>query len=74
MAVGAHVEAQPVVAAKIKVWDRSTEQATMMRQLLHDAGLAAGRVQRVTGYADRDPATLDPMDIRNNRIKVTFLR
>lgn len=74
MAVGAHVQAQPVVAARIKVWDQSTEQAVIMRQLLHDAGLAPGRVQRVTGHADRDPATLDPMDIRNNRIKVIFLR
>lgn len=74
IAVGAHVPAQPVVAANIQVWDRSTEQATIMRHLLHDAGLAPGRVKRVTGYADRDPATLNPMDIRNNRIKVIFLR
>ncbi|ASM74062.1 MULTISPECIES: flagellar motor protein MotB [Roseobacteraceae] len=74
IAVGAHVPSQPVVAADIQVWDRSSQQATVMRQLLDDAGLAAGRVQRVTGYADREPATLDPMDIRNNRIKVTFLR
>jgi len=74
IAVGAHVPAQPIVAADIQVWDRSAQQATIMRQLLEDAGMAAGRVQRVTGYADRDPATLDPMDIRNNRIKVIFLR
>ncbi|MCR8825352.1 flagellar motor protein MotB [Pseudosulfitobacter koreensis] len=74
MAVSAHVPSQPIVAADNQVWDRSTRQATVMRQLLHDAGLAEGRVQRVTGHADRDPATLDPMDIRNNRIKVIFLR
>jgi chemotaxis protein MotB len=31
-------------------------------------------VQRVTGFADRMPATGNPMALRNNRLEVVLLR
>ena len=37
-------------------------------------GFDAGRVQRVTAHADREPASAAPMDLRNNRLEIVFLR
>jgi chemotaxis protein MotB len=45
-----------------------------MRRLIAAAGLHDARVQRVTGFADRRPATADPMAVRNNRLEVILLR
>jgi chemotaxis protein MotB len=45
-----------------------------MHQLLLTNGLDEGRVQRVSGFADRKALTLDPTLIRNNRLEVILLR
>ena len=45
-----------------------------MRDLLQKTGLPTARMQRVTGHADRRPATVNPMAIRNNRLEVVLLR
>jgi len=42
--------------------------------LLMEAGFDSRRIQRVTGHADRSPKTNGPMDYRNNRLEVVFLR
>ena len=42
--------------------------------LLIEAGFEGRRIQRVTGHADRSPKTERPMDYRNNRLEVVFLR
>ena len=74
IAVEGHIQAAPVVLADNPVWDLSAERANAMRQLLQDRGLAAERMQRVTGHADREPAVRNPMAMRNNRVEVIFLR
>ena len=53
------------------VWDLSAARANRMRLLLEEAGLSRTRMRRLTGHADRSPATKDPMSPRNNRLEVT---
>lgn len=74
VAVQGHIRAYPVVLANNPVWDLSAARAQAMRRALVEAGLAEGRVQRVTGFADRRPATADPMAARNNRLEIILLR
>ncbi|MEO9683534.1 MAG: flagellar motor protein MotB [Tateyamaria sp.] len=74
IAVEGHVPAQPLVVANNSTWDQSAEQASIMRKLLEDTGTAPNRMQRVTGHADREHATRNPMAIRNNRLEVVLLR
>jgi len=74
VAVSGHVKAYPVTLRSDPVWDLSTSRAKMMRGLLVTAGVDQARMQRVTGYADRRPATADPTASRNNRIEIVLLR
>jgi chemotaxis protein MotB len=36
--------------------------------------LPTNRIARVTGHANRKPATADPTALRNNRIEIVLLR
>ena len=74
VAIEGHIRAHPVVLARNPVWELSTSRAGRTRDLLESAGLAAKRVQRVTGHADRKLAVSNPMANRNNRIEVILLR
>lgn len=74
IAVKGHVSASPVVQVRNTVWELSTARAQSVRQLLQDKGVAASRMDRVTGHADRKLFTDNPMAVRNNRIEVIFLR
>jgi chemotaxis protein MotB len=74
IAVNGHVRAYPVTLIENPVWDQSADRAQATRTLLETFGFPPERVQRVTGFADRKPATADPTEIRNNRIEVVLLR
>ncbi|MBC7141862.1 MAG: chemotaxis protein MotB [Rhodobacteraceae bacterium] len=74
VAVNGHIRALPEVLRENPSWDLSTARAMRLRAMLEGDGLAAARVQRVTGYADRKPALRNPMAPRNNRIEVILLR
>ena len=74
VAIEGHIRAHPVVLAHNPVWELSTSRAGRTRDLLESAGLAAKRVQRVTGHADRKLAVSNPMANRNNRVEVILLR
>ncbi len=74
IAVEGHVAAEPLVVANPEIWERSAARADIMRQLLKANGMVPERVQRVTGHADREPATRDPMATRNNRLEIILLR
>jgi chemotaxis protein MotB len=74
VAIAGHVRAYPTPLADSPVWDLSSERARMMQELIAAAGLDAARFERITGYADRKPATSDPMALRNNRIEIILLR
>lgn len=74
VAVAGHVRAYPSPLAESPVWDLSSDRARTMQDLIAAAGLDADRFERVTGYADRKPATADPTALRNNRIEIILLR
>jgi len=74
IAIAGHTRARAVTLAENPVWDLSAARANRMRLLLEEAGLPGKRMRRLTGHADRSPATRDPMSPRNNRLEVTFLR
>lgn len=74
IAVSGHVRSNPIVAIENPVWDLSARRATQIRVLLEKYLDEPERVEKVTGYADRKPATEDKMDIRNNRLEVILLR
>lgn len=74
IAINGHLRSYPVTLIDNPVWALSADRAQETRKLLETAGLAADRMQRITGYADRKPATADPQAIRNNRIEIILLR
>ncbi len=74
IAVAGYTRARPITLARNPVWDLSTARANQMRLLLETTGVTRNRMQRVTGHADRAPATHDPMALRNNRLEVILLR
>jgi chemotaxis protein MotB len=74
LAVNGYVRAFPIVLIENPAWAISAGRAQAMRELLQEAGSDSGRVQRVSGFADRKAITADPMAIRNNRLEVVLLR
>ncbi|MEQ9177000.1 MAG: flagellar motor protein MotB [Roseovarius indicus] len=74
IAVEGHARARPVVVADSPVWRLSSDRADAMRELLEAEGIRPARLRRVTGHADREPATRNPLSIRNNRLEVILLR
>jgi len=74
VAIEGHTRGSPLVVRNNPVWDISTGRAEAVRLLLEDGGLTPERIARITGHADRDLATRDTLDVRNNRIEITLLR
>lgn len=74
IAVEGFVAAQPVVTRNPREWERSTNRARNAREMLEIFGISKERLMRVTGHADRDPATSVPTEVRNDRLEITFLR
>ena len=74
VAVSGHIRSQPIVLVENPVWDLSSARADQMRRLLEGDGFDAQRIQRVTGYADRKHAVVNPMAVRNNRLELILLR
>ncbi len=74
IALDGHIRAQPEVLRVNPAWDLSTARAMRLRQMLEIEGLAADRMRRVTGHADRQPVARNPMALRNNRMEIVLLR
>ena len=74
VAVNGHVRAFPEPLAVSPVWDLSHARADRLRRMLSLAGLPDARQRRVSGFADRQPVTVNPFAIRNNRIELILLR
>lgn len=74
IAVGGHVQSQPIVLAEHNVWELSADRASTMRKLIEGPGITSDRLKRVTGYADRELAVSNPMAVRNNRLEIVLLR
>jgi len=73
IALTGHTRALPVTLVHNPVWDLSLSRADMLRHMLGDEGVDPGRIRRMTGHADRDPATRNPMSLRNNRMELILL-
>jgi chemotaxis protein MotB len=74
IAVNGHVRSYPITLIDDPAWDLSAARAQAMRALLEGYDLPTARMARITGNANRKPATADPMSIRNNRIEIVLLR
>lgn len=74
VAVQGFVKNYPITLIVNPVWDLSAERAQVARGLMEESGIAADRIQRITGFADRKPAAPDPMSQRNNRLEFVLLR
>jgi chemotaxis protein MotB len=74
IALDGHIRAQPEVLRVNPAWDLSTARAMRLRQMLETEGLAADRMRRVSGHADRQPVARNPMALRNNRMEIVLLR
>lgn len=74
VALGGHTRSRPVVLLENPNWDLSMQRANAVRLSMIEKGTVAARIQRVTGYADRAPVSLNPMSVQNDRIEITLLR
>lgn len=74
VALNGYVRTYPVTLIDNPVWELSAQRAQSMRALLEDKGFATARIDRITGHADRRPATADPTALRNNRLEIILLR
>ncbi len=74
LAINAHVRAFPITLIDNPSWALTTARAQAMRALMERHGLAPGRSERVSGFADRRPVAADPDSLRNNRLEIILLR
>jgi chemotaxis protein MotB len=74
VALNGYVRAHPITLIDNPVWPLSANRAQALRGLLETTGIPTRRIQRVTGFADRKPATTDPTENRNNRLEIVLLR
>ena len=74
IAVSGFLRSHPVTLIDNPVWDQSALRAQSVRITLEAAGLDSGRMQRISGFADRKPVVSNPTAVRNNRIEVILLR
>lgn len=73
VAITGHL-AQGDAGGEIDAWLLSSDRAQRTRGLLVAAGVRDGRLDRITGRADRSPSTEAPADSRNRRVEITLLR
>ena len=74
IAVQAHTASVPLVTRENPVWRLSAARANAARAKLEEIGVDSDRLQRVTGFADNQPVTRDPLSARNNRVEFILLR
>lgn len=74
VAIEGHVASKPLAVANNDIWELSANRAQAVREMFHIVGLSPDRVRRVTGYADRELVSRDPLAAQNNRLEVILLR
>jgi chemotaxis protein MotB len=74
IAVNGYVRTLPITLKDNPNWELSAARAQAMRQMLEANKTPLDRVARISGNADRKPATQDPTAVRNNRLEVILLR
>jgi chemotaxis protein MotB len=76
LVIGGHTDARPFQNdTYYSNWDLSTERALNTRRALEELGLPSQRVEKVTGYADRQLRVPgDPLSPENRRITILIRR
>ena len=74
IAVQGHTRSVPVVVQENQTWVQSVQRADRVRAALELNGVKSQRLQRITGFADRELVSENPTSVRNNRIEVILLR
>ena len=74
LAVNGHIRAFAVPLRVDPGWDLSTAQAHQVRILLEENAFDKNRIERVTGWSNRQPVAVNPMSVRNNRLELILLR
>jgi len=74
IAISGHVRSYPITLINNPAWDLSADRAQALRGLIEKGGIAAPRMQRISGYSDRIAVTHNPTFLRNNRLEVILLR
>jgi chemotaxis protein MotB len=74
IAVNGHTRTLPLVVQRNDNWDVSSSRAETVRSMIANSPVSDKRLQRVTGFADRKPASMNPMSERNNRVEIIVLR
>lgn len=71
VSIEGHTDSTPYAGNDYSNWELSTERASSARKELESNGLDPKRIDRVSGYADKDPLIRDnPRDPRNRRISI----
>lgn len=71
ISIEGHTDATPYAKSDYSNWELSTERASSARRELEFNGLDPQRIDRVSGYADKDPLIKgNPKDPRNRRISI----
>ncbi|MBI5739240.1 MAG: OmpA family protein [Nitrospirae bacterium] len=69
IAIEGHTDALKYAGSDYSNWELSTERASSARRELEANGISSARIERVSGFADKDPLIAgDPSDARNRRI------
>lgn len=71
VAIEGHTDALQYAGNEYSNWELSTDRASSARKELEANGLKAERIERVSGFADKDPLIADDTsDPRNRRISI----
>jgi chemotaxis protein MotB len=73
LAIKSHVRTEPIVRANNDPWRHTMQRSLVVRSKLEFAGVDAERFDRITGNADTELVTGDPLSVRNNRVEIVFL-
>ncbi|MEM9233635.1 MAG: OmpA family protein, partial [Pseudomonadota bacterium] len=70
VAISGHTDSLAFASDSYTNWELSADRANTARRLLIDAGVPAGRIVEVSGRADREPISDNPLDPVNRRISI----
>ncbi|MEO1137044.1 MAG: flagellar motor protein MotB [Pseudomonadota bacterium] len=74
MAIVGHTDARPFSPrANYTNWELSTDRALAARRMLIESGITSKQIVQVTGKADTEPFSDDPLAPQNRRIAITLL-
>jgi chemotaxis protein MotB len=73
ISVKAHSRTEPVVRLNADPWGKTMKSSLLVRAKMEFEGVEKRRFDRITGKADTELFTDDPLAMRNNRIEIVFL-